>query len=417
MTALVVNCIIGGGIFGVPGELTRLLGRASPLAMIFAALGMAVIMACIAEVASQFSESGGPYLYVRTAFGRFVGMQIGWFHMLGDMATAAALASLFVSYLTTFLRWQPNAWERSFLTAIVIGIPTAANYLGIRSGANLSNFMTLAKLSPLAVLILFGVAHFAQQPQTIHTSELAAPGLSNWVRAMVFLLFTIGGWEGALIPTGEIREPTRTIPFGLTAGLLACAVTYMLLQFVTVVTIGTKMTDAPLPEVASILLGRSGVAFVTVAALVSIYGWISGAILYAPRLAYALAAQGDFPTVFARLHSRFHTPGAAIVLYAFTAWVLASSGTFLGIVPYCSGFMTVYYAATCASLIPLRKLRPDADRLRVPLGPLLSVLGVAISLALMTGLKTGELLLMGFTAAIATTNWLWAKRRRRESKA
>jgi amino acid transporter len=80
MTALVINCIIGGGIFGVPGELTRLLGRASPIAMIFAALGTGVIMACFAEVASQFSEPRGPYLYVRTAFGRFLGIQIGWFH-------------------------------------------------------------------------------------------------------------------------------------------------------------------------------------------------------------------------------------------------------------------------------------------------------------------------------------------------
>ena len=81
MTALVINSIIGSGIFGVPGELTRLLGRASPFAMIFAALGMAVIMASVAEVASQFSEPGGPYHYVRAAFGRFLGLQVGWFHL------------------------------------------------------------------------------------------------------------------------------------------------------------------------------------------------------------------------------------------------------------------------------------------------------------------------------------------------
>jgi APA family basic amino acid/polyamine antiporter len=93
MTALVINCIIGGGIFGVPGELNRLLGRASPFAMILAALGMSVIMACIAEVASQFSEPGGPYLYVRTAFGRFLGMQIGWFHLLAVIGAVAALAA------------------------------------------------------------------------------------------------------------------------------------------------------------------------------------------------------------------------------------------------------------------------------------------------------------------------------------
>src|SRR5215469_8700443 len=161
MTALVINCIIGSGIFGLPGELNRLLGRASPLAMIFAAIAMATIMASIAEVASQFSEAGGAYLYTRTAFGRFVGMQIGWFFLLAVVAAVAVCASLFVNYLATFLPWTPNTWERSLVMAFLIAIPTAANYCGVRNGANLSSVMTVAKLLPLAVLILFGVGQFA----------------------------------------------------------------------------------------------------------------------------------------------------------------------------------------------------------------------------------------------------------------
>ena len=147
MTALVINTIIGTGIFGLPAELTRLLGRASPLAMILGALGIGVIMVCFAEVASQFSESGGPYLYVRTAFGRFLGMQIGWFHLLIDMAGVATCAALFVNYLSRFLPWQLNTWQRALLLAIVIAIPTVANCLGVRSGAMLSNIMTVAKVS------------------------------------------------------------------------------------------------------------------------------------------------------------------------------------------------------------------------------------------------------------------------------
>jgi len=221
MTAMVINCIIGAGIFGLPAELTRLLGRASPIAMILAALGMAVIMACIAEVASQFSEPGGPYLYVRTAFGRFLGVQIGWFHLLAAISGLAALANIFVNYLATFLPWDTTPWERSSLMAILIAIPAVTNYFGVRSGANLSNVMTLAKLLPLALLILFGVALFARQPQTIHASEITSSGLSDWVRALVLLMFVYGGWEDGLIPTGEITEPRRTIPFGLATGLLA----------------------------------------------------------------------------------------------------------------------------------------------------------------------------------------------------
>jgi basic amino acid/polyamine antiporter, APA family len=262
MTALVINCIIGSGIFGLSGELTRLLGRASPFAMIFAALGMAVIMACIAEVASQFSEPGGAYLYARTAFGRFFGMQIGWFELLSVTGGLAAVASLFLNYLTAFLPWSLNTWERGALLAIVIAIPAVVNYLGVRSGANLSSVMTVAKLSPLALLILFGVARFSLHPEMIHVSEVASPKLSNWVSAMVLLVFAYGGWEDGLLPGGEVTEPRKTIPFGLGMGLVACAVIYMLLQFITVATIGIRITDRPLVETASVLLGRGGATFV-----------------------------------------------------------------------------------------------------------------------------------------------------------
>jgi basic amino acid/polyamine antiporter, APA family len=410
MTALVINCIIGGGIFGVPGELTRLLGRASPIAMVIAALGMVVILACFAEVASQFSEPGGPYLYVRTAFGRFLGMQVGWFHLLAVTLGVAALAALFVNYLTTFLPWLLNRWERAALMAVLIAIPTVANCVGVRSGANLSNIMTVAKLSPLAVLILFGVIRFAHQPQTIHASEITSPGLANWMRAMVLLLFVISGSENAAIPSGEIREPRRTIPFGLAAGLLACAAIFMLLQFITVATIGTNMSDRPLADTASVLLGGGGVAFVSIAVMISTYGWISGALLYGPRLAFALAAQGDFPSFLARLHPRFHTPAVAIVLYALAAWMFASSGTFVWLVALASGSIAIELGASCATLIRFRKLRPHADALRAPFGPLLSILAVAISLALMTGLKRGEVLLMFIAALIASANWLWVSR-------
>jgi len=245
----------------------------------------------------------------------------------------------------------------------------------------------------------------------IQPSEIVSPGISTWVRAMVFALFPFGGWEDSLVPTGEISEPRRTIPFGLGTALLTCAVIYMLLQFITVATIGTKATVAPLQETAAVLLGRGGAAFVTIAALVSIYGWISAAMLYAPRLAYSLAAQGDFPAIFARIHTRFHTPSVAILFYAFVGWVLAASGTFLWLVALGSGTFMVLYTGMCASLIRLRKLHSNVDAFRVPFGPVLSICGVAISLTLMTGLERREALLMCLTALLATATWLWARRR------
>ncbi len=145
MTALVINAIIGSGIFGLPSELTRLLGRASPLAMLVAAFAMATMILCMAEVASQFSEAGGPYLYIRAAFGRFSSIQIGWFHLLGAIGGGAASAALFASYLAAFMPWVARGSNRALLLLILIAIPTAANYVGVRSGARLSTLLTLLK--------------------------------------------------------------------------------------------------------------------------------------------------------------------------------------------------------------------------------------------------------------------------------
>jgi amino acid transporter len=409
MTALVINGIIGAGIFALPGEINRLLGRASPFAVLCAAVAMAIIMACVTEVASQFSEPGGAYLYTRTAFGRFVGMQIGWFFLLAVVGGVAVAANLFVNYLAPFLSSTLNTWERSAIMALLIAIPTAANYFGVRSGANLSAVMTLVKLAPLAIIILFGFAHFAHQPQMIRASEIASPGWSNWMRAVTLLIFPFAGWEESLIPTGEITEPRRTIPFALTTGLITCAAVYTLLQFITVATVGPNATEQPLAQAASILIGRGGATLVSIAIMLATYGYISANLLNDSRLVYSLAAQDDFSAIFARIQPRFHTPSVAIVVYAFTGLVLAMSGTFQFVLALSAGATVIYYAGMCACLIRLRRKRPGMDGFRIPSGPVLSIVAVAISLALITGLTRRELLLMCVTALIATANWLWAR--------
>jgi APA family basic amino acid/polyamine antiporter len=415
MTALVINCIIGGGIFGLPGELTRLLGRASPIAMIAAALGMGILIACFAEVASQFSDAGGAYLYTRAAFGSFISTQIGWMQLLSVVSGPAALATLFVEYLGTLLPRPLETWERVLVMAVLLAIPAVANYRGVKTGATLSNLTTVAKLTPLLLLVWLGVGRFAHQPQIIHTAEIASPGISNWMRAMVFAIFAFSGWEDSVIPTGEIKEPRRTIPFGLGSALLVSAAVYTLLQFITVATIGTKVSDASLAETASVLLGANGARFVTVAALISIYGYITGEMLNGPRLVYALGAHGEFPKIFARIHPRFHTPAVGIPLYATIAFLLAASGKFLWLVAIGSGAGIVLYGMICAAMIRLRRSHPKADAFRVPFGPAFSVVGIAICVGLLTGLQRSEVLLMCVPVVIAGCNWLLTKRRLRAS--
>jgi amino acid transporter len=411
LTALVVNCIIGSGIFAVPGRLMGEVGRASPLAMIVAGLIMSVIVACFAEVGSQFSEPGGVYLYARTCFGRFVGLEVGWFWFLSSLGGVAANANLFVEYLGGLAPWTAHGWPRFVFIAGWLFLPAVANYVGVRSGTRLSNLFTLAKLLPLALLIALGVARFSRHAEMVSFQEMTAPGWGAWANALLMLVFTYSGFEDTVMPTGEVKEPRRSIPFGLFIGLAICTAVFTLLQFVVVATVSSVPIERPLAPVAFQLLGGGGALFVQVAAMISTYGWVSASMLNAPRFLFSLADRGDFPAFFAKLHPRFNTPHLAVIVFAGLAFLLAAGGTFMLGLDLSVEASILYYTVTCAALLKLRRTRPSADAFRLPLGPLMSVLGIGLCLVLLTRIKRDEAVLMVVAALIAATNWWWARRR------
>ena len=158
LVALVLNSIIGSGIFGLPAVVAGKLGAASIWAYLVAAAGIAVIVACFAEVGSQFREAGGPYLYARAGFGRFVGIQVGWLAWLVRLTSAAANANLFILYLAEFWPRAEQPLERAGVLALLLGGLTLANVRGVRTGARLSSIFAIAKLLPLSIFIVAGLA-------------------------------------------------------------------------------------------------------------------------------------------------------------------------------------------------------------------------------------------------------------------
>jgi len=288
--------------------------------------------------------------------------------LLGAIGGGAASAALFTSYLAAFMPWVARGSNRALLLFILIAIPTAANYVGVRSGASLSTLLTLLKLLPLALIISLGVIRFSHHVELLRASEITSPGRASWLSAILLLVFSYSGSEDALVPAGEMKEPRRTVPFALLTGLLGCVIVYALLQFVTVAAIGASPTDRPLAETASVLLGRDGEMFVVVAVMISTYAWLSGAILNLPRLACSLASGGDFPTFLGRLHTRFNTPSTAIVFYSAIVWVLAATGTFLWAAALSGGATIIIYSGMCAALIRLRQQHLTPMPCGFPLG-------------------------------------------------
>jgi basic amino acid/polyamine antiporter, APA family len=414
-TALVVNCIIGTSIFGMPGEVYRKLGPASPLAMIAGAMCMALFTACAAEVGSQFSEAGGPYLYTRRTFGRFAGLLVAWFLILVGAGGIAAASNLFLTYLGTFVPLLAVGWPRALALGLLIAVPTVINCRGVWGGSALSALLAVAKIVPLVLLAMLGIAHFGVSHGLPRAADVLTPGWSAWGTVLLLVLAAFGGWEDALAPAEEVKRPRRTVPFALAAALLISAALYTVLQYV-VAAVGGTPTDHALTDIATALLGPSGSTLVAIAAMLSTYGYLSADLVTAPRLLYSLAAEGDMPRQLAGVHPRFSTPVYPIVGFAGAGYTLALSGTFLWALALAAGGMAVIYFAICGSLIRLRSLNPTADALRIPCGRMLAVVGMIVAVVLLAQLDTGRLALMLVTVALAAANWLWALSQRRQSE-
>jgi len=406
MAALVVNCIIGSGVFGLPAVLAGLIGRASIAAVLVAAAGMAIIMACTAEVASRFSETGGPYLYAQRAFGRFMGIQVAWLVWFVRLTACAANANLFVTYLGEFWPRATDPAMKILILTLLLGLLAAINLLGVRAGTAVSNSFTVAKLSALALVVAAGSFYLISGHHVV-PATIVSPGPKNWAHAMVLLIFAYGGFEAALISAGEARDPRRDMPFGLVAALITCAIVYSLIQWVVVGLLPDPgHSTRPLADVARIAMGNSGAALVAVGALVSIYGYLSGNVLATPRITFALAERCDFPSFFAKVHPRFHTPYVSIVVFSVLVWLFALFGSFAGNATLSAGSRLFYYGIVCAALPILRRKQERPALFQIPAGTSISIAGVLICLALLTQIEYQKSIILVAAVAVAFLNWI-----------
>ncbi len=329
------------------------------MAVLIAGAAMAIIMACFAEVSSQFSEAGGPYLYARTAFGRLIGILVGWTFYLAQVAAPAANANLFVIYLAEFWPRAKEPWPRFTILTVLVWLLALINARGARQGAVVSNIFTVAKILPLFMVVSAGAALTLFHP-TPWTGGISYP-TGAWMKAIFLLIFAYGGFESALAPSGEARDPARDLAFALFVTVVGCTAIYASIQWVVVGVLGPGATsDRPLADVARMTMGNRGAALVAIGALVSVYGYLSAKLLGMPRVTFALAENGDLPRIFAAVSSRFRTPWFSILIYASAVWILALIGSFAWNVTLSVVARLFYYAVVCAALIALRRKQPRA---------------------------------------------------------
>ncbi|HZR57331.1 MAG TPA: APC family permease [Terriglobales bacterium] len=414
LAALTVNSVIGSGIFGLPSVIAGLAGNYSPWAVLLAGAAIGIIIACWAEVASRFTEAGGPYLYARVAFGRLSGIEVGWLLWLSQLAAPAANANLFIIYLGEFWPHARNPVPRFFILTLLVGILALVNYRGVNAGTKVSNFFTIAKLLPLLTVVTVGTVYLLTPHHLLAAQSAAVPAnVGNWLKAILLLVFAYGGFETALTPMAEAKDPKRDTAFALFAALALCTLLYTLIQWTVIgVVPDAAHSERPLADAARLMMGRGGAALITIGALVSVYGYLSAKILAVPRVTFALAERGDFPSFFAVLHPRFRTPYISILIFAMLVWVLSLFGSFAWNLTLSAVARLFYYAIGCAALPVLRKKQPGEAKFHLPAGNFFAALGVIICGTLLTQVDRSKSIILAGTVVIALLNWLWIRNRK-----
>jgi APA family basic amino acid/polyamine antiporter len=415
LAASIVNITIGGGIFRAPGtmEVTGRLGAAAPLAYLVCALAMMFVVLCFAEAGSRVAMTGGPYAYVERAFGSFAGFAIGWMLWITGTIATAAVATIFADSLQRMAPSLGSGGARAGILAIVFAVVTAINVRGVTFGARLNMASTVAKLAPLALLILVGV--FAIEPANL--AWKTAPSAGDVGRASVFLIFAFAGIESAMVPSGEVREPGRTVPRAVLLAMAIVTVVYILIQVVSQGVLGDSLAGraAPLSDVGTALMGPFGGVLLGVAVVLSTFGYLCGMILAIPRALFAFARDGFLPRALAGVHERYHTPWVAIIVQSVIAFALAMRNPFEKLAMLANVAALFVYLGCAAAAWQLRRsgTRDDASALKpIPGAALAPPLAAIVIIALLTSVTREEWVVSGIVLAIGILLWFFAHLRR-----
>jgi basic amino acid/polyamine antiporter, APA family len=411
LTASIINITVGAGIFVLPAVVAGRLGAAAPIAYLVCAGLMALIVSCFASAGSRVSMTGGLYAYVEVAFGPFVGFLAGVLFWLMASFAVASVASAFAGSVGVL--WPPASAGpgRAAVLAALFATLALVNVRGVSVGARLVEAVTAAKLVPLLVFVAAGVWF-------VHWDYLVWPGppsASDVGRTAIVLIFAFVGVEVALVPSGEVADPPRTVPRALFLALATTTTLYLLVQGVAQGLLGPQMSQfaaAPLAEAASRVLGSGGRLLVLGGATVSMFGYVSGDMLGSPRALFAFARDGVFPAALARVHPIYRTPHVAIVTHAVIVATLAISSSFTQLAILANvAALSLYLMCVAASFeLQRRDVRAGGTPFAVPAGPLIPILAAAAIVWLLSQATWKELAVEAIVLAIAAAVFVTRKR-------
>lgn len=363
--SIVVGVVIGGGIFLVPNLVARELHSVSAILSVWVFAGIISFFGALAcaELGTAFPATGGQYVFLREAYGPFVGFLCGWsMFVVARTAQVAWLAVTLTLYVSYFIPLSPVASKLLGLGAIALF--TAINYWGVKAGALVQNIFTMAKVAGLLLIIGSALLWSGKAPAA--SNSVAGPfSISGFGVALIACVLACDGWVQLSFVAGEICNPQRNILLALAIGSGICTAIYVLanVAYLRVLSIPEIAASAHVgASMAERVLGSTGGRLVSVIVLMSIIGTLNGCFLTSPRIYFAQAQDGLFFRKFATVHLRHETPSFAIIAQGLWAAVLLISGSYESLVDYAMFALWLFYGLMVAGVILLRIKRPALPR-------------------------------------------------------
>ncbi|WP_035456100.1 APC family permease [Algoriphagus terrigena] len=405
LSANIVNIIVGAGIFVLPAIIAETMGASGITVYLFCGFLIALVMLCFAEAGSKVTKSGGGYAYVETAFGPFAGFLAAVFLVLGSAFSDAAVANALVDLIGLAFPLFKNAYGRFVLLFLIFSGLATLNVLGVKQGIGLVKINTVAKLTPILLLIFFGWKDVSFADLSWDTT----PTLEQFGTASLILFFAFQGGDTGLIVGGEIKNPQKTVPKAIFIGISFVLLLYILIQTVAQGILGSELPlfkEAPLAQAANIVFGPIGYTILILGAGISMFGMLSGEILNLPRVIFGLASDRVIPIdKLAIVHHKFKTPHLAILVYAGIGFITAATGGFKQLAVIASASMLLVYFGVSLAVIKLRRKHGHTPgEFKLPFGYTIPVLSAGIILFFLSNLsgfeKIGILVFIGVLAVI-----------------
>ena len=432
---LTIGSVLGTGIFITTSDIARVLPHPGLILFVWVLGGIFTLAGALtyAELGGMFPRAGGQYQYLKEAYGIFWGFLFGWAAFWVIMTGGiAALAVGFGQYFGAFFPFfasdhillsVPLGFTTWNLTGgqlaggLAIAFLTAINYLGLKEGAGVQNFVTVIKIGSivgLALLALFIDARVKPQIFSGFPSGNLTVGIGI---ALIAVLWSYDGWYGATNVAGEMHRPERNLPLGLIGGTIAVTLLYTMMNILYIRTLSVEEMGATgrIAEAAtSVLFGPIGGRIITAAVLISAFGCISATILYAARIYLPMAQDGVFFPALARIHPKYRTPSTSILAQGVWAFLLTFSGTYEQLYTFVIFVVIVFHLATGIAVFVLRRSRPDAPRpyrtWGYPVVPIIFILSSGLLVANTLFEKPVESLIGVFILALGIPAYFWWKK-------